>query len=141
MVWSTSGIGANYLYSSNGSTSSSGNSELDKDAFLKILITQLRYQDPLSPMDDKEFVAQMAQFSTLEQVTNMSKNLENLLVNFSWSQLVNLIGKTVKFTDSETGESVQGKVTGIKPTDSGIVLVINDGAYEIPINNVEEILI
>ncbi|KUK13551.1 MAG: flagellar hook assembly protein FlgD [Synergistetes bacterium] len=141
MVWSTSGIGANYLYSSNGSTSSSGNSELDKDAFLKILITQLRYQDPLSPMDDKEFVAQMAQFSTLEQVTNMSKNLENFLVNFSWSQLVNLIGKTVKFTDSETGESVQGKVTGIKPTDSGIVLVINDGAYEIPINNVEEILI
>jgi len=140
MILSKSPVGTNYLYSSTGSTSKSTNSELDKDAFLKILITQLRYQDPLSPMDDKEFVAQMAQFSTLEQVTNMSKSLDNFLVYFSWSQFVNLIGKTVKFTDSSSGESVQGKVTGIKPTNNGIVLVINNGDYEIPINNIEEIL-
>lgn len=140
MIWSTSGIGTTYLYPNNNSSSKSSNSELDKNAFLKLLITQLRYQDPLSPMDDKEFVAQMAQFSTLEQVTNMSKSLENFLVNFSWTQFINLIGKTVKFTDSETGEKVQGKVTGIKPTSSGIVLIINDGKYEVPINNIEEIL-
>lgn len=140
MIWSTSGIGTTYLYPNTNSSSKSSNSELDKNAFLKLLITQLRYQDPLSPMDDKEFVAQMAQFSTLEQVTNMSKSLENFLVNFSWTQFINLIGKTVKFTDSETGEKVQGKVTGIKPTSSGIVLIINDGKYEVPINNIEEIL-
>lgn len=140
MIWSTSGIGTTYLYPNTNSSSKSSNSELDKNAFLKLLITQLRYQDPLSPIDDKEFVAQMAQFSTLEQVTNMSKSLENFLVNFSWTQFINLIGKTVKFTDSETGEKVQGKVTGIKPTSSGIVLIINDGKYEVPINNIEEIL-
>ncbi|MTI57300.1 flagellar hook capping FlgD N-terminal domain-containing protein [Geosporobacter ferrireducens] len=47
--------------------------ELDKDAFLQLLVTQLRYQDPLNPMDDKEFVAQMAQFSALEQMQNLNK--------------------------------------------------------------------
>ncbi|MCS7234198.1 MAG: flagellar hook assembly protein FlgD [Synergistetes bacterium] len=140
MVWSANGIGTTYLYSSTSGNLKSSNSELDKNAFLKLLITQLRYQDPLSPMDDKEFVAQMAQFSTLEQVTNMSKDLETFLVNFSYSLFVNLIGKTVKFTDSETGEKVQGKVTGIKPKSGGIVLVINNGKYEIPINSIEEIL-
>lgn len=50
--------------------------ELDKDAFLKLLTTQLANQDPLNPMEDKEFIAQMAQFSTLEQIQNMNKNLQ-----------------------------------------------------------------
>lgn len=50
--------------------------ELDKDAFLKLLVTQLSNQDPLNPMDDKEFIAQMAQFSTLEQVQNLNANLQ-----------------------------------------------------------------
>ena len=49
---------------------------LDKDAFLKLLITQLSNQDPLNPMEDKEFIAQMAQFSTLEQIQAMNNTLE-----------------------------------------------------------------
>lgn len=52
------------------------NGMLGKDAFLKLLITQLRNQDPLSPMEDKEFIAQMAQFSTLEQMQELNKNLQ-----------------------------------------------------------------
>ncbi len=131
------GLGTYYFPS--GNTKLSQGKELDKDAFLKLLVTQLRYQDPFSPMEDKEFVAQMAQFSTLEQITNMSKELEKFLVDMSWAQFFNLIGKRVKFTDSETGDRVEGKVTGIKPTKDGIVLVIDDGKYEIPLNSVEEV--
>ncbi|WP_352419603.1 flagellar hook capping FlgD N-terminal domain-containing protein [Proteiniborus sp.] len=51
------------------------NGMLGKDAFLKLLITQLRNQDPLNPMEDKEFIAQMAQFSTLEQMQELNKNV------------------------------------------------------------------
>lgn len=50
--------------------------DLDKDAFLRLLITQLQNQDPLNPMEDREFIAQMAQFSSLEQMQNLNKTFE-----------------------------------------------------------------
>jgi flagellar basal-body rod modification protein FlgD len=59
----------------NSSTNTTG-STMDKDAFLKLLVTQLSHQDPLNPVEDKEFIAQMAQFSTLEQVQNLNKTME-----------------------------------------------------------------
>lgn len=68
---------------------------LGKDDFLKLLITQLSNQDPTSPMDNTQFIAQMAQFSSLEQMTNMNQEfgkLNNMLVS---SQTVGTIGKTV----------------------------------------------
>lgn len=51
-------------------------SNLDKDAFIRLLVTQLQNQDPLSPMEDKEFIAQIAQFSSLEQMQNLNKTFE-----------------------------------------------------------------
>ncbi len=56
----------------------SHNNDLDKDAFLRLLTTQLANQDPLNPIEDREFIAQLAQFSSLEQMQNLNKNVEKL---------------------------------------------------------------
>ena len=67
--------GQNVYNQQAGNSNISQNSMLGKDAFLKLLVTQLRNQDPLNPMEDKEFIAQMAQFSTLESIQNLEKSL------------------------------------------------------------------
>jgi len=65
------------------------NQNLDKEAFLQLLVTQLKNQDPLSPMDNTEFVAQLAQFSSLEQLSNMNSSLQsNALVTQSMNNSV-----------------------------------------------------
>lgn len=99
---------------------------LDRDAFLKLLITQLRYQDPLRPMEDKEFIAQLAQFSSLEQMQNMNKSLEVFLQNQTAFQAIGLIGHTVEGIDPESGEKVNGAVKSIRFDGSTILLKVND---------------
>ena len=71
-------------------------SQLDKDAFLLLLVTEMRNQNPLEPMDNKDFIAQLTQFSSLEQITNMTKAFENFLSLQQGSlqaQASSLIGK------------------------------------------------
>ncbi|WKC90678.1 flagellar hook assembly protein FlgD [Borreliella carolinensis] len=99
---------------------------LGKDDFLKLLITQLRYQDPTNPMKDKEFVAQMAQFSALEQMTNMSKSFEKLSSSLGIRKDLDLLGKVIKFQHGD-GEIVEGRVTNIKT--GAIPQVMVNGNY------------
>lgn len=77
-------------------TRKTGSDILGKDDFLKILMTQLQNQDPMNPMQDKDFIAQMATFSSLEQMTNMNKTMEKLLAFQEQNQLMtynNFLGK------------------------------------------------
>ena len=69
-------------------TSGAPSNELDKNAFLQLLITQMKYQDPLNPMDDKDFLGQMAQFTALEQMQNLNKA-------YLQTQAYSMIGKDV----------------------------------------------
>ena len=69
---------------------------LGKDDFLRILLTQLTHQDPTAPLEDKEFVAQMAQFSTLEQMTNMSAELAKVFTVMAKNQAIGLLGKMLR---------------------------------------------
>lgn len=88
----------NYISPTNNPTDSEPKKELDKDAFLKILMTQLKYQDPTNTMDDKEFISQMSQLSSTEQIMNMSKSFQNMVssqMNLFKVQASNLIGKNV----------------------------------------------
>jgi flagellar basal-body rod modification protein FlgD len=99
--------------------------DLGKDEFLKILITQLTNQDPTEPMQDREFIAQMAQFSTLEQMTNMSSQFERLGGLLQSGQAVSLLGKDVEISLGQT--TINGLVEEVTGGDYPQVLV--DGRY------------
>lgn len=81
---------------------------LGKDDFLKLLITQLSNQDPTSPMENTEFIAQMAQFSSLEQMTNMSESFTRLANMLTASEASNVIGRTVEV--DMNGQVMTGQV-------------------------------
>ncbi len=101
---------------------------LDKDDFLKILLTQLTHQDPIRPMEDTEFVAQMAQFSSLEQMSNMNSELGKVLNILAKSQAVALLGKSVEIMEGDE------KVTGIVKEVAGgeyPQILVNGKYYDI----------
>lgn len=98
---------------------------LDKDDFLKILITQLQNQDPTKPMEDREFIAQMAQFSSLEQMNNMSRQFTELSSALKGSGAMNLIGRDVRITRGDT--LVTGTVEAVTRGPYPQVLV--NGSY------------
>jgi len=86
--------------------------ELGKDEFLKILAAQFRGQNPLEPLKDTEFIAQMAQFSSLEELQNISAQLDAFQEDAIWSQYVSLLGKDIHGIN-EQGDFIQGMVTGV----------------------------
>lgn len=108
-----------------------GPSTLGKEDFLKLLIIQLRYQDPLSPLGNQEFMAQLAQFSSLEQLQNVNSNLQaNFLLTQSLdnSLATNLIGKRVIALGNEaylTGDEGE-EITFDLAEDAGVTVEIYD---------------
>lgn len=118
--------------SASSTTDSSSTSSLGMDAFLQLLVTQLQYQDPLDPMDDKEFVAELAQFSSLEQLTEINSGIEDLTSLTQEQQLigaVNFIGKTIEATGSaislEDGEASSVSFTLTEDASTCLVNVLD----------------
>ena len=114
--------------------------DLDKNAFLKLLITQLENQDPTDPQDNSEFVAQMAQFSSLEQMTNINESLgqiNTLVSNMDTSvlvgQLSGMIGKGVDWEMSIESADENGKPVVNTQTMSGVItgVTMADGVTKI----------
>lgn len=95
-------------------------SALGLQDFMKILLTQLTYQDPLKPLDNQEFMAQMAQFTTLEQSQRLNDKLQQLVENQAALQSVGLIGRTIEFTSEGTSRS--GTVSSLSLQGSAPVL-------------------
>lgn len=101
-------------------------SSLGMEDFLKILLTQLTYQDPLKPMDNQEFMAQMAQFTSLEQTQQLNNKIETLITNQAALQSVGLIGKTVD-VNTPTG-AVTGTVSALSLSGDAPLLTVRTAA-------------
>lgn len=101
---------------------------LGMEDFLKILLTQLTYQDPLKPMDNQQFMAQMAQFTSLEQTQQLNNKIETLITNQAALQSVGLIGRTVEITTSSG--TLSGKVSALSLAAAAPLLTVEtaDGA-------------
>ncbi len=112
-------------------------SDLGQDQFLKLLVAQLQAQDPLDPVKNEDFVAQLAQFSTLEGIERLNTSFSDLLKLNQITQGSNLIGRTVDYQDSTTGELAQGTVEGFNLNDGRLQLLAN--GIEIPLDNVRTI--
>jgi flagellar basal-body rod modification protein FlgD len=114
-------------------TDAAGGAQIGKNDFLTLLITQMQHQDPLSPVKDQEFAAQLAQFSSLEAIQNLSRQFEQFAATNSWvtylGQATSLIGKTV---DISTADGVvSGLVEMVQLEENHIKLVIDGMSYDI----------
>ncbi|OQP05353.1 flagellar hook assembly protein FlgD [Geobacillus sp. 44B] len=125
----TNGIDASLLLDSyKPPERKTGNQILGKDDFLKILLAQLQNQDPLNPMEDKDFIAQMATFSSLEQMINISSMLEQWMQTSQHDALLRYsewIGKNVYWQDGEAVKS--GIVKSVSQKDNQIFLELDNG--------------
>lgn len=124
-----------YMAAQNSNTTGrTANDVLGKDAFLQLLVTQMQYQDPLDPQDNSEYLSQLAQFSALEQMTNVADQVgkvydlvENIDTSVLVGQLSGMIGKEIQWTTTASntedgGVSYQtntfvGNVTGVSISD------------------------
>lgn len=125
------------------------NQTLGKDDFLKLLTTELMNQDPLQPMDNKDFIAQMAQFSSLEQMNNVARSMEDLRGSMTGffqqgmiAQGAALIGKQVSGIDIDGETEISGVVDSVKWLDGNpqLILLQVDGSYKaLEMNQITEV--
>jgi flagellar basal-body rod modification protein FlgD len=164
----SSSSAASSATSTSTSTSTSSSTALNKDAFLQLLVTQMQYQDPLDPQDNSEYLSQLAQFSSLEQMTNVASALtgvstlvNNIDTSLLVGQLSNMIGKDVQWTTTTTDTDSSGKaitdsngktkttttkyegtVTGVSISDGTPTLMVKDSSgntHQVSVGNLTRI--
>ena len=92
------------------------NNTIDQESFIKLFLAQLQFQDPLEPVDNREFLAQLAQFSNLEQTRQTSQNTESLLVMQSSAQALTLLGSVVWTAWDDSGRPALARTrAGCRP--------------------------
>jgi len=113
-----------------GADPNAGKSNLGADDFMKLLSTQLTSQDPLDPMKDTEFISQMANFTSLEQMRTLSEGFKSFAAQQAMASAPSYIGRQVTVTDtaSKTGTTT-GVVTAIELKDGAPVVVIGGKSY------------
>lgn len=114
-------------------TTTNPNGALGKDDFLKLLVTQLQNQDPLKPMDNTEFISQMAQFSSLEQMQNMNQSMTAL-------QATTMIGTAVTWNDDQ-GNQLVGVVNSVSIANGNVSLQVSNStsSYTVDLSKVTNI--
>lgn len=112
----------------------SGSAELGQQQFLNLLVTQLRNQDPLQPVEQTEFISQLAQFSVLEGVQTLNVQFDDMLKLQQLTEGAQLVGKTVEFISPNTGELEQAQVTEARVVEGRIVLTA--GEHQVPLSQV-----
>ena len=120
---------ATSVQSSTAASSTSGPPDsLDYDAFLQLLIAQMKNQDPTKPTDPSQFVAQLASFSSVEQAIKTNNKLDSMMTSLALNQAESFIGRNVASADG----SVQGVVAGIRIVSGGAVAILENGR-ELPL--------
>lgn len=122
----------NLAFNTTAARSTAGGNKLGQEEFLKLLVTQLTHQDPLNPQEDKEFIAQMAQFSSLENMLAMSKTMERVYA-------ASLLGAHVDAVTVVGGEQVvaSGPVTQVNYTSEGVKLTV--GGQQVDLTSVSQV--
>jgi len=117
--------------SSSGFTpTTSSSKQLTQQDFLKLLSTQMQNQDPMQPMDDSQFMAQMAQFSTLQATTAMSTDMTALRTHSDLATASSLVGRNVTITNNTVG-TVTGTVSGVDASSGSAKVVIGGKSYSL----------
>ncbi len=133
MITSSSGVGTT---GTSESTATDGRATLGKDDFLALLVAQLRYQDPLSPLENAQFIEQMTSFSAVEQLTNLREATERLAFGQSVGQATAMIGRSVTH-ETESGTAT-GTVQRIE-VDAGVVRLRLDDGTAVDLTSVREV--
>ena len=122
----TSGVTAQ---SSTATAAAGPPDSLDYNAFLQLLIAQMKNQDPTKPTDPSQFIAQLASFSGVEQAIKTNNKLDTMMTSLALSQADGFIGRNVASADG----SVQGTVAGIRIVSGGAVAILA-GGKELPLS-------